>query len=189
MTFPIGEYLIFGLGLFILGERSSQRSTRFWGGIWLAWLTGRLLEGFLAWNVPWHWHFSRLFVMVYFWGLAWQHAEKRKILPALITALALAGQNLFVVNEPGMFQGDQWFFGGIVLLIAFLTTQNFWEMVLALIGGILLDIGISVFLFQGIVRHYDLPDPFYWNLCVIYLASVGGARSLLKLWHVKENLK
>jgi len=185
LIFPIGEYVIFSLGLFALVQGLKQHSTRFWGELCLVWLVGRLVETILPWNISWHWHLSRLFVIAFFAGLAWQRTEGRKVLPSLMTALALAGQNLFAVNEPGIFRGDQWFLGGIVLLVAILATRDLWGMGLALAGGVLLDLGISVFLFQGIVRHYDLPDPFFWNLGVAFLASVGGVRTFGKLWHVR----
>lgn len=180
MIFPLGEYLIFILGLYALGFGRSQLSKRFWGGLWIAWLSGFLLESLLPWNGAYHWHYSRVLVMLFFAGIAWKHTKGRKILPSLVTAFALVAQNLFAVNEPGIIKGDQWFFGAIVLLIVLITTLDFWGMGLALMGGILLDLGISVFLFHGIVRHYDLPDPFFWNLSVIFLASVACVRTLWK---------
>lgn len=128
-----------------------------------------------------------MLVLALFAGLAWQRTEGRKILPSLIAALALTGQNLFTVNEPGMFTGDQWFFGGIVLLIAFLTTEDFWGMGLALAGATLLDLGISIFLFDGVVRHYDLPDPFFWNLSVTFLLCVWGVRTWREFRHARRN--
>lgn len=180
MIYPLGEYLIFGLGLYSLVIGSGQRSRMFWGGVCVAWLIGFLLEILFPWEGAYHWHFSRAFVLTFFAAIAWKKTPGRKILPLLITAFALSSQNLFAVNEPGIIKGEQWIFGAIVLLMASIATQDFWGMGLALAGGILLDLGISVFLFQGIVRHYDLPDPFYWNLSVVSLTAFAAVRVLWK---------
>ncbi|MEA4902379.1 hypothetical protein [Desulfitobacterium sp.] len=180
MTFPIGEYVIFGIGLYYLGCGNTRRSRIFWGGVWLSWLTGWILESIFPWNNTWHWHFSRVMVLGFFAGMAWQRTKGRKILPVLITASAFAAQNLFIVNEPSIFKGEQFFLGAMVLVTVVLTTHDFWGMGLALAGGILADLGISIFLFQGIVRHYDLPDPFFWNLSVLFLAGAAGVRMIWK---------
>ncbi|AHF07281.1 hypothetical protein [Desulfitobacterium metallireducens] len=180
MIFPLGEYFIFVLGVYTLWLERARFSRRFWGGLWIAWFTGFLLEGLFPWKGAYHWHFSRVLVMIFFAGVALKNTNGRKFLPALVTAFALVAQNLFAVNEPGIVKGDQWFFGAIVVFVALITSRDFWGMGLALIGGILLDLGISVFLFQGIVRHYDLPDPFFWNLSVIFLSTVACARTLRK---------
>jgi hypothetical protein len=180
LNYPLGEYLIFLIGLYALVLGSDPNARLFWGGIWIAWLTGFLLESLFPWEGAYHWDFSRVLILIFFTVSAWKHSPRRKILPALITAFALIAQNLFVVNEPGIIKGDQWFFGGIVLLTAVITTQEFWGMGFALTGGILLDLGISAFLFQGIVKHYDLPDPFFWNLSVIALAIFANLRLLWK---------
>lgn len=177
MVFPIGEYLIFSLGLFALVEGFTQRSIRPWGALGFVWLVGLVLENNILWDTPWHWHFSRLFVVALFAGLAWRQTQGSKLLPAFITALTLAGENLFYVNEPGMFKLDQWVFGGIVLFVSYLSTKDLWGMGFALAGGILLDLGISVFLFQGVVRHYDLPDSFLWHLSVTFLTSGFAIRA------------
>lgn len=180
MIFPLGESLIFSLGLYALIHGSAQRTRQFWKGVWIVWLVGYLLERFIPWNGSYHWYFSRVLVLAFFTGVAWKNIKGRKILPSLITAFALAAQNLFALNEPGIIKGDQWIFGAIVLLTAVITTRDFWGMGFALMGGLLLDLGITVFLFHGIVRHYDLPNPFFWNLSVAFLVTVAGLRTLWK---------
>lgn len=130
-----------------------------------------------------HYRFSQIFVLVTLAAIAWKYTPGRKIWPVVLTSFALAGQNLLVLNEPAMFWGEQWFFGGIVLLIAFLSTTDLWGMALALAGGILLDLGISIFLFQGVVRYYELPDPFYWHLSIVFLTSVSAVKELRLLWY------
>lgn len=180
MIFPIGEYLIFSMGLLAVFNRLSQPSKRVWISLSGAWLIGRVLESNFPWSstMIYHYRFSQIFVLAALAAMAWKYTPGRKTWPVVLTSFALAGQNLLVLNEPAMFRGEQWFFGGIVLLVSFLSTTDLWGMALALAGGILLDLGISIFLFQGVVRYYELPDPFYWHLCIAFLTTVSAVKAL-----------
>lgn len=188
MIFPIGEYLVFSMGLLAVFEKLPNPSKRVWICLSGAWLVGRLLEMVFPWSSTriYHYHFGQILVLVTLAAMAWQYTPGRKILPAVTTSFALVGQNLLILNEPAMFLGEQWFFGGIVLLVSFLSTIDFWGMALALSGGILLDLGISVLLFQGVVRYYELPDPFYWHLSIAFLTSISLGKSLSSLWRQRS---
>ncbi|WP_434511948.1 hypothetical protein [Desulfitobacterium sp. AusDCA] len=193
MIFPLGEYLVFSMGLLAVFNKLSNRSKHVWMSVSGAWLIGRLLEIAFPWSSTriYHYHFAQILALAALAATAWQYTSGRKILPAVMTSFVLVGQNLLVLNEPAMFLGEQWFFGGIVLLISFLSTADFWGIALALAGGILLDLGMSVLLFQGVVRYYELPDPFYWQLSIAFLTSLSIRKSLSLLWHRRsaEKLK
>lgn len=181
------------MGILALSHKLSNPAKHVWLSLSGAWLLGRFLEAAFPWSSTriYHFHFAQILALITLAAMAWRYTPGRKILPAVTTTFALLGQNLLVLNEPAMFLGEQWFFGGIVLLISFLSTTDFWGMALALAGGILLDLGISAVLFQGVVRYYELPDPFYWHLSMAFLTSLSVGKSLSTLWQQRsaENLK
>jgi hypothetical protein len=147
-------------------------------------MAGWIFENSLVAPQTWHWHFSRLFVLLWFAWIAWRKTSERKVLPILLTGLSLLGQDLFLINEPGIFVYDQWVFALLLLFLAFLCTQSLWGMAWALTGGILLNIGFSVFFFNGIVRHYDLPDPFLWHFTITMFVSLTVIKLVREYYRV-----
>lgn len=188
MNFPVGEWLIFSLGIMAFVEWQVFRMDSQLRFLPLAWILGWILENSLNQHGVWHWHFSRLFVILWFFGIAWRHLPNRKILPVFLTGLILLGQDLFIVNEPGIFSYDQWIFASILMSIAYLTTDDFWEMGYALAGGMLLNLGFSVFLYSGIVRHFDLPDPFLWHFSIGALTGIVGLAQVLSRVKLKQTI-
>jgi len=173
LSFPYGEWIIFFLVLVSWAEKRASR--RFFLILMLAWLIGRGLEVIFPSTTPWHWHFTRLSVMIVFWGWAWQHAERR-ILPLLATSFVLSLETLFLVNEPGVIPYDIWFFTVILLIVARLTADSYWGTAAAFTGSILLNQVFIRFTYEGIVRGADFPDPFLWNLGVGLFTVWAGLR-------------
>ncbi len=185
MVFPLGDWLLLCIGLLSFVEWRSFSFNRGFRVLPFAWMAGWIFENSLAAPQTWHWHFSRLFVLLWFAWLAWKKTSERKVLPILLTGLSLLGQDLFLINEPGIFVYDQWVFALLLVFLAFLCTQSLWGMAWALTGGILLNIGFSVFFFNGIVRHYDLPDPFVWNFTITMCISLTAIKLVREYYRVQ----
>lgn len=175
MFFPYGEWLLFFLVIISWSEGYPMR--RWLYALSLAWLTGKALEFMIFTGQPWHFAYSRFAVMIIFLVWGWQKT-KHRFVPILLTSLLLITQDLFLVNEPGIFHLQNWLFAGMLLLVAWLSTLSFWGMAVALAGGILINQGFIPFFYGGIVSHMDLPDPFLWNFMVISVCLLG----LLKTW-------
>lgn len=173
MVFPLGEWLLFCIGFLAFTQWRGFHLDKRFRMLPLAWILGWILENSSMVPQTWHWHFSRIFVLFGFVWIAWNRTPERKIVPLFLTSLILLGQDLFSINEPGIFEYDQWVFALLLMCIAYFSAQSLWGMALAIAGGILLNLGFSVFLFNGIVRHYDLPDPFLWHFSIAMFAGLA----------------
>lgn len=173
MDFPYGEWVIFFLVLVTWAEKRASR--RFFLMLMIAWLIGRCLEAIFPSTTPWHWHFSRLSVMLAFWGWAWQRAERR-VLPLLFTSFVLSLETLFIVNEPGVVPYETWFFTLVLLFVAWFTANSYWGTVATFTGSLLLNQVFTRFTYEGIVRRADFPDPFIWNFGVGLFTVWAGLR-------------
>jgi len=141
----------------------------------IAWLIGKSIEAVFPSPMPWNWHFARLFVMLTFWGWAWQRAEER-ILPLLVTSFVLSIETLFTVNEPGVIPHEIWFFTAVLVVAALSTAHSYWGTAAACSGSILLNQVFMRFTYEGIVRRADFPDPILWNWGVGFFTVWAGLR-------------
>lgn len=171
MAFPYGEWLIFSAAFVTWVKRSDSR--RLFLLLLPAWLLGKGAEFFIPSQLPWHWQFGRLAVMLVFWLWAWRRSERR-IFPLCMTSLCLTLQTLYLVNLPGIVPFEDWLFTLGLFLVAYLTARTFWGAAAAFAGGILLNQAVRRFTYEGLVRYADFPDTFVWN------AGVG----LLVVWVV-----
>ncbi len=174
MAFPYGELIIFLLALVTWAQRHPTH--RFYLLLSLAWLIGRIIDSLIIGAVPWHLNYARLAVMLVFWWYAWNKAE-RHFSALLLTLLSLVLIDLFLVNEPGILLYDQWIFAGLCFATAWLAAGSYWGMAAAVVGGILLNQGLILYVFGGIVSYVDLPDAFLWNFGVVSLTLLGVIRS------------
>lgn len=174
MVFPIGEWLLLSIGFLAWAECPFFRIDRSLRVIPLAWVLGWIVEQSVTFSTTWDWHFPRVFVLIAVTIIAWKKTDGRKLLGILLTGICLLAQDLFVVNEPGIFAYDRWLFAVIFVAVAFFSTHSLWNMALALSGGMLLSMVFTVFLFDGVVRYYNLPNSFLWHFsigaCIIIVA-------------------
>lgn len=173
MELPYGEWAIFFLALATWATK--RTSGRFFQMLLIAWLLGRLGEMVFPSTTPWHWHFARLMVMLFFGGWAWQRAERR-ILPLLFTSFVLSLETLFIVNEPGIIPYESWVFPVVLFLAARLTAHSYWGTAATFTGSILLNQVFMRFIYEGIMRRADFPEPFIWNFGVGVFAIWAGLR-------------
>lgn len=141
----------------------------------MAWLAGKMFE--IAFPLPtiWHWHFARLAVILVVEGWALRRTE-RWAFPLIMTSLFFSLETLFQVNEPGVFPYGNWFFSIALILVAWLTAKSYWGTLAAFAGSVLLNQALVRFVYEGIVRYADLPDPFIWNFGVSFFALWAGLR-------------
>lgn len=173
MGFPYGDWVIFFLALATWAEKRASR--RFFLMLIIAWLIGKCVELVFPSTMPWNWHYARLMVMLVFWGWAWQRAERR-ILPLLITSFILGLETLFLVNEPGVIPYEAWFFAVVLVIVAGVTGKSYWGTAAAFTGSLLINQAFRRFIYEGIVRRADFPDPFIWNFGVGLFTLGAGLR-------------
>lgn len=173
MEFPYGEGIIFLLILVTWGQRHS--SARLYSLLGLAWLIGRIADSLIIGEVVWHINYARMAVIMVFWLWAWRKAGEC-ISALLLTLLSLVMLDLFLVNEPGIILYEKWIFAGLSLAVAWLITGSYWGMAAAAAGSTLINQGLIMFFFGGIVNHVSLPDVFIWNIGVAALTLLGFIR-------------
>lgn len=166
MVFPIGEWLLLSIGFLAWAEWPFFHIDRSLRVIPLAWVLGWVVEYSVTFSTTWDWHFPRVFTLIAVTVIAWRKIEERKSLGILLTGICLLAQDLFVLNEPGIFAYDRWLFAVIFVSVAFFSTHSLWNMALTLSGGMLLSMAFTVFLFDGVVRYYNLPNPFLWHFSI-----------------------
>lgn len=170
MTFPYGEWILFILIMVSWAEK--HPAYRLFRSLGLAWLAGKVLEGYFDLFVPWHWEFARLAVMVVFWRWTWVRAQKR-LFPFLLLSFGLLAEDLFMVNEPGILSHEQWIFNSLLLCLAWFATRTFWELAAAATGALLVNQGLIPFFYSGLISHADLPDPFSWHFWISAFSIMG----------------
>lgn len=173
MLFPYGEWIILFLTLETWVEKRASR--RFFLILTIAWLVGKWLEFIFPLTMPWHWNFSRLFVVLVFWGWALQRAEKRMI-PLFLTSIVVLMETLFQVNEPGVIPNGSWISPFILIIVAWLSAKSFWGTAAALAGSLLLNQLFVRFTYDGIIRHAVLPNEIIWNFGVAFFTIWAGLR-------------
>ncbi|MDP4126569.1 MAG: hypothetical protein Q8912_06485 [Bacillota bacterium] len=136
-------------------------------------MIGKSFEIALPPPMVWHWHYARIAVMLFFGGWALRRAERR-ILPLLFTSFILSAETLFLVNEPGVFAYGDWFFTIATTFAAWLTAKSYWGTAGAFVGSVLLNQALGRFVYEGIIRHADFPDPFVWNFGVSFFTVWAG---------------
>lgn len=189
MVFPIGEWLLLSIGFLAWAEEPLFRIDRGLRILPLAWALGWIVEQSIMFSPPWDWHFPRIFVLITLTVLAWQRTgEKRRFSGILLASICLVAQDLFLLNEPGIFAHDQWLFAIIFVAVAFFSTHSLWNMVLALSGGLLLSMAFTVFLFDGVVRYYNLPNTFLWHFSIGATLSIAALRLVLKCYQQRKAL-
>ena len=173
MIFPIGEWLLFSIGILAWLDEAIPKSLRI---LPLSWLGGWIFEYFFSFSSTWNWFFPRIFVLLIIGEIAWRNLSERRIIPMFLAGGILVIQDLFLLNEPGIFPYDQWFFAFLFVLIAYLSSTNLWGMVLGITGGLMWSSFATMFLFNGVVNYYEFPNNFLWH----YSFAVVGGLSLLK---------
>ncbi|WP_407311033.1 hypothetical protein [Desulfosporosinus sp. SB140] len=173
MNFPYGEWIIMFATLVTWVEK--QASRWFFLKLSTIWFLGKCLESMIQSSGIWHWHYARLAVMVYVFGYAWKRTQ-RKIWPLILTSFVVCMETLFLVNDPGVIPYSSWLFALGLVLVAWTTSKSYWGTILALAGSVLLDQCLERFVYEGILRHVDLPDVFIWNFGVVLLIVWGGLR-------------
>lgn len=173
MEFPYGEGIIFLLTLITWAQR--HPSARLFILLSLAWLTGRIIDFLIIGEVAWHINFARIAVILAFWLWARRKAEGC-VLAFSLTLLSLVLMDLFLVNEPGILLFEKWISAGLCFAVAWLAAASYWGMAAAVAGSVLLNQGLTMFFFGGIVSHVHLPDEFLWNFGILALTLLGFIR-------------
>ncbi len=174
MVFPIGEWLLFSVGILAWLDDALPKSLRV---LPFAWFGGWVIEYFFTFSQTWNWFFPRIFVLIVIGEIAWERVSAKKIAPMFLAGGCLVIQDLFTLNEPGIFAYDQWLFAFLFVLIAYLSSINLWGMVLSVSGGLLWSSLVTMFLFHGVVNYYEFPNDFLWHFA---FATVCGL-AFLKL--------
>lgn len=181
--FPLGDWILLFCALLSWAEKHSSR--RIFYSLLVAWLVGKILEGTLGWRGvgTWDWHYAHLLVIVVFWWWGWRKSGFGsglgfRILPVFITILGVASVELFILNKPGLVPFEEWLPALSILLITVFLSSSFWEMVMVSTTGVLLNQGLTVFLYNGMIKHGDLPDPWTWNLGVLFFTGAGLYREI-----------
>ncbi|KLU66705.1 hypothetical protein DEAC_c13720 [Desulfosporosinus acididurans] len=171
MNFPYGEWILLGITLVTFVEK--QRSRWFFLKLLAIWLGGKVFELILGSSSVWHYHYARLAVILFVGGYAWKRA-RRRVWPLVSTSFVISIETLFLVNDPGVLPFSSWLFALALVSVAWLTAKTYWGTVLALVGSVLWDQGLERFVYEGILRHVDLPDPFIWNFGTLFLTVWAG---------------
>lgn len=162
--------LMFSMALIAWTEKLAQRKKFY--ALAAAWIVGKAAEGLLGVQGPWHWDIARLAVIAVFWHWAWPQA-RRRVVPLVLTLAVMAGEDLFLVNEPGIVGEDAVMFILAAFAVAYLTAQSYWGMAAAVAGAAMLNQGLVVFFYRGISDYVDLPDRLLWHFGVAILAVAG----------------
>lgn len=173
MEFSYGEGIIFLLTLVTWAQK--HPSARLYLLLSLAWLIGRNVDFLIIGELSWHINYARIAVILVFWLWAWRKADGY-ISALILTLSSLLLLDLFLVNEPGILIHENWIFAGLSFAVAWLTTGSYWGMAAAAAGSVLINQGLIIFFFGGIVSHESIPDAFIWNIGVAALTLLGVIR-------------
>ncbi|MDD2234004.1 MAG: hypothetical protein PHZ11_04205 [Desulfitobacteriaceae bacterium] len=173
MQFPYGEGVIFLLTMITWAQR--HPSARLFILLSLAWLIGRIVDSLIIGEVVWQINYARLAVILVFWFWARRKAEGC-VLAFSLSLLSLVLMDLFLVNEPGILLFEKWISAGLCFVVARLAAATYWEMAAAVAGSMLINQGLIMFFFGGIVSYVAIPDGFLWNFGVLALTLQGLIR-------------
>ncbi|MGE4271693.1 MAG: hypothetical protein AB7E31_02295 [Desulfitobacterium sp.] len=187
--FPIGEWLLLSVGFLAWAEWPIFRIDKSLRVLPLAWILGWIIEDSFTLSLTWDWDFPRVLVLVAVTWIAWKRAKCRKFPGILVTSICLLAQDLFVLNEPGILSYDRWLFAVVFLAVAFFSTHDLWSMTLALSGGMLINMGLVMFLFDGVVRYYSLPNAFLWHFSSVACLMIAALRQIREYNQIKKNLR
>jgi len=179
LGFPIGDWVLLCLGLLAWAEKPPFQLDKSLRIIPPVWVLGWLFEQGRAFSPPWDWHYPRIFLLMVLAIIAWGKTKERRISCILLATMCLLVQELFLLNEPGIFAYDKWLFAGIFVTVALISSPNLWNMVLALAAGQLMSMGLTVFLFEGVLRYYSMPNPFLWHFSWVSLLLVLALKQVL----------
>lgn len=179
MVFPIGEWLLFSIAILSWLDDAIPKSLRI---LPLPWLGGWIFEYFVTFSSTWNWFFPRIFVLLAIGEIAWRNLSERRILPMLLAGSSLVIQDLFLLNEPGIFLYDQWLFAFLFVLIAYLSSTNLWGMILGITGGLLWSSLMTMFLFNGVVSYYEFPNSFLWHYSVALVSGIALLKLVKGTW-------
>lgn len=188
MVFPLGEWLLLSLGFLAWMERPYFHIEKSLRLVPLAWALGWIVEDNVAFSPPWDWHFPRIFVLITLTLVAWKKTEERKYPSILLASFCLVAQDLFVLNEPGIFAYEQWLFAIIFVAVAFFSTRSQWGMIAALGGGMLISMAFTVFLFDGVVRYYTIPNVFLWHFSIGACTIIAVFRQVWEYYQTRKAL-
>ncbi|AFM01133.1 hypothetical protein [Desulfitobacterium sp. PCE1] len=188
MVFPLGEWLLLSIGFLAWAEWPLFRIDRSLRIIPLVWVLGWIVEYSFTFFPPWDWHFPRIFVLVALTLVAWKKTEERKYPGILLASFCIVAQDLFVLNEPGILAYDQWLFAIIFVSVAFFITRDLWSMIAALCGGMLLSIVFTIFLFDGVVRYYTIPNAFLWHFSIGACMIIAVLRKAREYYQARKTL-
>ena len=80
LNLPIGDWLIFSLGILALVEWENLRIEPYLKFLPFTWIIGWILELFFMTETRmFYWHFSRILVMVAFIIIAWRRTQKYQV--------------------------------------------------------------------------------------------------------------
>lgn len=174
---PYGEWVLLMVSLVTWAEQMPL--ARFMLRLSVAWTGGKIVEGFMDY-APLHWNLARLAVLVvFFWG-AWQRSSK-SLLSLTVPSLILVAEDLLVANEPGIIPLEYWLFLGALFVTAWISSHSYWGMAAAVAGSLLVKEGFALLAFGGLLRHQDVPDPFYWHAGAVLLLLAGLVKPLLEI--------
>ncbi|AGA69763.1 hypothetical protein Desdi_2338 [Desulfitobacterium dichloroeliminans LMG P-21439] len=188
MIFPIGEWLVLSIGLLAWAEWPVFHIHKSLRVLPLAWIFGWIIEHSFTFSHIWDWDFPRIVVLLAVTWIAWKRAKGRRFPGILMTGICLLAQDLFVLNEPGIFSYDRWLFAVVFLAVALFSTHDLWSMTLALSGGILVNLGLTIFLFDGVVRYYSLPNSFLWHFSGVGCIMIAAFRQIREYYQTKKSL-
>lgn len=173
MNFPYGEWIILFVTLVAWVEKRASRW--FFLKMSTIWFLGKCLESITLSSNIWHWHFARIAVMLYVGIYAWKRSQRR-VWPLIMTSFVSSVETLFLVNDPGVIPCCSWLFALALVVVAWLTAKSYWGTTLALVGSVFLNQFFGRFVYEGILRHADLPDAFTWNFGIVLLMVWAGLR-------------
>ena len=180
--FPLGDWILLFICLLAWAEKHASR--RICYSLLAAWLAGTVIEGKFGWQGTWYWHYAHLLVILVFWWWGWRRARS-KVLPVLIAILGISSIELFILNKPGLVPFEEWLPTLAILSMSVFLSSSFWEMVVISTSSVLINQGLFIFFYGGLLRHADLPDPRMWNLGVLFFAGVVLYREV-RVWFVKR---
>lgn len=174
--FPWGDWiLLFGC---LLSWSEKHRSRFIYYTLFGAWLLGKITSltleasGIGIWDWYWDWHWEHLLPILVFAVWGWRRVGLRKF-SVFISLLGVGSVELFILNKPGLAPFEPWLPVLALVVVTVFLSSSFWEMAVVSSCTVLLNQGLLIFLYGGIVRHLEFPDPLMWHLGVLFFTGMG----------------